>query len=163
MECVGGGEKSACWQCRHVKAKCSLVGKRGVAPTTPAKPRKRARTGEAGTSKVGGRQEVAEKESEVTAKGDEWGARACEALARLSGSLDGLTTMVERQNAILGRLAVRMEEESDWARWRRRREGEPAGPPAVIMGAGDEEEDDEVEGGAENEGENEEEEEVGNE
>ena len=68
--------------------------------------------------------------------------------------------MVERQNAILGRLAVRMEEESDWAQLRRKREGEPVIPPAVIMGAGDEGEDDEVEGGAENEGE---EEEVGDE
>ena len=66
--------------------------------------------------------------------------------------------MVERQNAILGRLAVRMEEESDWARLRWKRGGEPVIPPAVIMGVGDEAEDDEVEEEAENEGETEEEE-----
>src|ERR1700746_702479 len=104
FECVAEGEKSACWQCRHVKARCSLVGKRGVVPTTPAKPRKRLRTGEAGPSKVGRRQEVAEKDSEVTAKGDEWGLRACEEIARLSGSLEGLSEMIGRQNALLGPL-----------------------------------------------------------
>ena len=79
---MGGGEKSACWQCRHVKAKCSLVGKRGVAPSTPAKPRKRARTGEAGSSKVG---ESREKEVVVADEGsrreDVWGLRACEEIA----------------------------------------------------------------------------------
>ena len=49
-----------------------------------------------------------------------------------------------------------MEEEADHRRWRRKMEGEPVIPPAVIMGAGDEGEDDEVEGGAEIEGEDEE-------
>ena len=68
--------------------------------------------------------------------------------------------MVERQTLILGRLAGMMEEEADWRRWRRRREGEPVIPPAIIEGVGDEGEDDEVEGEAENE---EEEEEVGDE
>ena len=91
---------------------------------------------------------------------ESWGARMCEGIAQLSGSLDGLTAMVERQNAILGRLAVQMEEESDWARWRWKREGEPVGPPAIIEGMGDEGEDDEVEEEAGNE---EEEEEVGDE
>ena len=63
--------------------------------------------------------------------------------------------MVEHQNIILGHLAVRMEEESDWARWRRKTQGEPAVPPAVILGEGDEEEE-EVEEEVGNEGENEE-------
>ena len=71
--------------------------------------------------------------------------------------------MVGCQNAILGRLAGLMEEEADWARWRRKMEGEPVIPPVVIMGVGDEAEDDEVEEEAENEGENEEEEGAGDE
>ena len=75
------GDRTACAQCRHFKAKCSLVGKRSVAPTTPSKPRTRARTGEAGSSKVGRGQEVAEKESEVAEMGGVWGMRACEELA----------------------------------------------------------------------------------
>ena len=87
----------------------------------------------------------------------------CEGIATLSGSLDGLTAMIERQTLILGRLAGMMEEEADHRRWRRKMEGEPVIPPAVIMGAGDEGEDNEVEGGAENEGENEEEEGAGDE
>ena len=151
---MGGGDKSACWQCRHVKAKCSLVGKCGVAPSTPTKPRKRARTREAGLSKVGRMLEVAEKESEGTERGDVWGVRACEELARLSGSLDGLTTMVECQTLILGHLAGMMEEESDWRRWRWKREGEPVIPLAVTMGVGDEgEEGGEEEAGNEEDGE----------
>ena len=96
---------------------------------------------------------MVEKESEGTGKGDVWGARACEELVRLSGSLNGLTAMVERQNVILGRMAGMMEEESDWRRWRRRRQGELVIPPAVILGMGDEEEEEEVEGEAVNEGE----------
>ena len=89
---------------------------------------------------------MAEKESEVAETGGVWGMRACEELARLSGSLEGLTAMIERQTLILGCLAGMMEEEADFRRWRRRREGEPVIPPAIIMGAGGEEEDDEVEG-----------------
>jgi hypothetical protein len=136
---VGGGEKSACWQCRHVKAKCSLVGKRGVAPSTPAKPRKRARTGEAGSSKVGASREkevVADEESE---KEDSWGLRACEEIARLSGSLEGLSEMIGRQNALLGRLAGMMEEEATRVAWRRRTEGTSRAAP-IVLGMGEEEE-----------------------
>ena len=96
-----------------------------------------------------------EKGAEVMDEEGSWGKRMCEGIARLSSSLDGLTTMVEHQNAILGHLAVRMEEELDWARWRRKREGEPVMPLVVIMGVGDEEEE-EGEEEAGNEGENEE-------
>ena len=64
--------------------------------------------------------------------------------------------MVEHQNVILGRLAVRMEEESDWVRWRQKTQGEPVVPPVVILGEGDEEEEEEVEEEAGNKGENEE-------
>jgi hypothetical protein len=119
------------------------VKKKEPAPSTPTKARKRPRVGEAGSTRA----------AEVTDEEESWGKRLCEGIAQLSGSLDGLTTMVEHQNAILGRLAVRMEEESDWARLRRKREGEPVIPPAIIEGVGDEEDDDEVEEGAENEGE----------
>ena len=96
-----------------------------------------------------------ERGAEAAGEEGSWGERVCEGIATLSGSLDGLTTMIERQTLILGRLAGMMEEEADYRRWRQRREGEPVIPPAVIMGAGDEGEDDEVEGGAENEGEDE--------
>ena len=95
----------------------------------------------------------------MTDEEESWGKRMCEGIARLSGSLDGLTAMVERQNAILGRLAVRMEEESDWARWRWKREGELVGPPAIIEGVGDEGEEE----GEDEAGNKEEEEEVGDE
>ena len=105
---------------------------------------------------------MAEKESEVTEKGSVWGMRACEELARLSGSIKALTAMVERQTLILGHLAGMMEEEVDHRRWRRKWEGEPVGPLAIIKGVGDEG-DDEVEEEVENEGENEEEEGVGDE
>ena len=80
----------------------------------------------------------------------------CEGITRLSGSLDGLTAMVERQNAILGCLAVRMEEESDWVRWRRKREGEPVITPVIIEGVGDEEEEEGEEEAGNEEEENEE-------
>ena len=130
------------------------------APLMPTKARKRPRVGEAGSTRA---VEVREKGAEATDGEASWGERLCEGIARLSGSLDGLTAMVECQTLILGSLAGMMEEEADFRRWRRRREGEPVIPPAIIMGAGGEEEDDEVEGGAENEGENEEEEVVGDE
>ena len=94
---------------------------------------------------------MAEKESEVTEKGGVWEVRACEEIARLSGSIEALTAMVERQTLILGRLAGMMEEEADHQRWRRKMEGEPVIPPAVIMGAGDEGEEEEVEAEAGNE------------
>ena len=141
---MGGGEKSACWQCRHVKAKCSLVRKRGVALSTPAKPRKRARTGEAGSSKVGASRE---KEVVVADEGsreeDSWGLRACEEIARLSGSLEGLSEMIGRQNALLGRLMEMMEEEATRAAWRRRTGESPRMAPGrtpVVLGVSDEEE-----------------------
>ena len=92
-----------------------------------------------------------EKGAEVMDEVELWGKRMCEGIARLSGSLDGLTAMVERQNIILGRLAVRMEEESDWARWRWKTQGELVVPLAVILGKGDEEEEEEVEDEAGNE------------
>ena len=47
--------------------------------------------------------------------------------------------MIEHQTLILGRLAGMMEEESDWRRWRRRREGTPQAVP-TILGGGEEEE-----------------------
>ena len=80
----------------------------------------------------------------------------CEELARLSGSLDGLTAMVECQTLLLGRLAGMMEEEADWRRWRRRREGTPQAAPTILGGGEEEEVREEVEEGAGNEGENEE-------
>ena len=152
-ECTpGGGSTKACAQCRQVKGKCSLVKKGPAVPSMPTKARKRPRVGEAEASKVS---EMREKGAEVTDEAGSWGAKVCEGIATLSGSLDGLTTMVERQTLILGRLAGMMEEESDWRRWRRKRQGEPVIPPAVIMGMGDEEEE-EGEEEAGNEGENEE-------
>ena len=80
-----------------------------------------------------------------------WGVRACEEIAWLSGSLEGLTTMIERQTLILGRLVGMMEEEADWRRWRWRREGTPRVAP-IVLGEGEEEEvREEVEEGAGNE------------
>ena len=99
--------------------------------------------------------EVQVKEAEVADKEESWGRRACEGLAQLSGSIEGLTAMIGRQNLLLGRLVGMLEEEADWARWRRKRQGEPVVPPAVILGKGDEEEE-EIEEEAGNKGENEE-------
>ena len=87
---------------------------------------------------------------------DAWGVRACEEIARLSGSLEGLTAMIERQTLILGHLAGMMEEEADWRRWRRRREGTPRVVPTILGGGEEEEVREEVKEGAGNEGENEE-------
>ena len=160
-ECTPGKQGArACAQCRQVKASCSLVKRRPAATSTPTKAHKRPRIGEAGSTRT---PEVRERGAEAVGVEESWGERVCEGIATLSGSLDGLTTMIECQTLILGRLVGMMEEEADYRRWRRRREGEPVIPPAVIMGVGDEGEDDEVEGGAENEGENEEEEVVGDE
>ena len=107
-----------------------------------------------------------EKGAEVAGEEESWGKRVCEGIATLSGSLDGLTEMVRRQNVILGHLAGMMEEEADWARWRRKTQGEPAMALAIILGESDEEgvksgvegggEEEEVEEGARNEGEDEE-------
>ena len=99
--------------------------------------------------------EAWEKEAEVAGVGA-WGKRACEELAQLSGSLNGLTAMVKCQTLILGRLAGMMEEESDQRRSRRRREGTPRAAPTILGGDEEEEVRDEVEEGAGNEGENEE-------
>ena len=126
--------------------------KKDPAPLTPAKARKRPRVEGAGSAKVS---EVRAKEAEVADEEESWGRRMCEGIARLSGSLDGLTAMVERQNIILGCLAGVMEEELDWARWRRKTQGELAVPLVVILGEGDEEEE-EVEEEVGNKGENEE-------
>ena len=142
----------ACAQCRQVKGRCSLVKKKDPAPPTPTKARKQPRVGEAGSTRAA---EVWEKGAEATDGEASWGERVCKGIATLSGSLDGLTTMVERQTLILGCLAGMMEEEADHRRWGRKREGEPVGPLAIIEGVGDEG-DDEVEEEAENEGENEE-------
>ena len=95
------------------------------------------------------------KEVEVADKEESWGRRACEGLAQLSSSIEGLTTMIGCQNILLGCLVGMLEEEADWVRWRRKRQGEPVVPPAVILGEGDKEEE-EVEEEAGNEGENEE-------
>ena len=99
--------------------------------------------------------EVREKGVEVADEVGSWGAKVCEGIASLGGSLDGLAEMVRCQNIILGCLAGMMEEEADWARWRRKRQGEPVVPLAVILGKGDKEEE-EVEEEAGNKGENEE-------
>ena len=97
--------------------------------------------------------EAREKEAEVADAGA-WGKRACEELAHLSRSLDGLTAMVKRQTLILGHLAGMMEEELDRRRLRRRREGTPRAAP-TILGRGEEEEvREEIEEGVGNEGEN---------
>ena len=143
----------ACAQCRQVKGRCSLVKKKEPAPSTPTKARKRPRVGEAGSTRAA---EVREKGAEVTDEEESWGKRMCKGITRLSGSLDGLTTMVKHQNAILGHLAVRMEEESDWARWRWKREGEPVIPLVIIEGMGDEEEEEGEEEAGNEEEENEE-------
>ena len=118
----------------------------------PTKARKRPRVGEAGSTRA---PEVQEKGAEVAGEEESWGVKVCEGITTLSSSLDGLTMMVERQTLILGHLAGMMEEESDWRRWKRKRQGEPVIPLAVIMGVGDEEEE-EGEEEAGNEGENEE-------
>ena len=91
----------------------------------------------------------------VEVAGEEaWGKRACEELTRLSSSIEGLTTMVECQTLILGRLAGMMEEEADRRRLRWRREGMPRAAP-IMLGRGEEEEvREEVEEGAGNMGEN---------
>ena len=141
-------------QCRQVKAKCSLVEKRPAAPSTPPRACKRPQVNEAGLSRTGGTQERVEVADGGAETEDMWGVRVCEGIAWLSGSLEGLTTMIECQTLILGRLVGMMEEEADWRRWRQKRQGEPVIPPAVIMGVGDEEEE-EVEEEAGNEGENE--------
>ena len=143
----------ACAQCRQVKGKCSLVKKAPATTSTPTKARKRPRIGEAGSTRM---PEVRERGAEAAVEEASWGERVCEGIATLSGSLDGLTAVIERQTLILGRLAGMMEEEADHRRWRRKMEGEPVGPPAIIEGVGDEG-DDEVEEDAENEGGNEEE------
>ena len=87
---------------------------------------------------------------------DTWGVRACEGIARLTGSLEGLTSMIRQQNELLGRLLDMMAKERVWATWRRM-EGAPRTAP-VVLGKGEEEEvREEVE---EKGGKNEEEEEV---
>jgi len=157
-ECTpGGGTTKACAQCRQVKSRCSLVKKKEPGPSTPTKARKRPRVGEAESTRT---PEVRERGAEAAIEEASWGERVCEGIATLSGSLDGLTAVIERQTLILGRLAGMMEEEADHRRWRRKMEGEPVGPPAIIEGVGDEGEDNEVEEEAGNE---EEEEEVGDE
>ena len=139
-------------QCRQVKGHCSLMKKKDPAPSMPTKARKQPRVGEAGSTKV---PEVQEKGAEVADEEEPWGKKVCEGIASLGDSLDGLAKMVRHQNVILGHLAGMMEEEVDWARWRRKTQGEPAVPPVVILGKGDEEEE-EVEEEAGNKGENEE-------
>ena len=120
---------------------------------TPTKACKRPRVEDAGLVKVS---EVRAKEAEVADEEELWGRRACEELTRLSGSLDGLTAMVERQTLILGRLVGMMEEESDQRRSRRRREGTPRVALTILGGDEEEEVREEVEEEARNEGENEE-------
>ena len=111
--------------------------------------------------------EVWEKEAEVADEEGSWGKRVCEGIAQLSGSLEGLTAMIRHQNISLGRLVGMLEEEVAWARWRRKRQGEPVVAPAIILGKSDEEgvksgveegggEEEEVEEGAGNKGEDEE-------
>ena len=146
----------ACTQCRQVKGKCSLVKKRPAAPSTPPRAHKRPRVNEAGLSRTGGTQEQVEVADGRAETEDAWGVRACEEITWLSGSLEGLTAMIKCQTLILGRLAGMMEEEADWRRWRRRREGTPRAAP-IMLGKGEEEEvREEVEEGVGNEGENEE-------
>ena len=129
-ECTpGGGTTRACAQCRQVKGKCSLVRKADPAPSTPTKAHKWPRVGEAGSTRAA---EVREKGAEAMDGEASWVERLCEGIARLSGSIEALTAMVERQTLILGCLVGMMEEEADWRRWRRKTQGEPAGPPAII-------------------------------
>ena len=142
----------ACAQCCQVKGKCSLVKKVPAATSTPTKAHKRPRVGEAGSSRAS---EVREKEAMVADEAGSWGAKVCEGIATLSGSLNGLTEMVRHQNVILGCLAGMLEEEVAWARWRWKTQGELVVTLAVILGEGDEEEE-EVEEEAGNKGENEE-------
>ena len=86
---------------------------------------------------------------------DAWGVRACEGIARLSDSLEGLTSMIGQQNELLGRLLDMMAKERVWATWRRMEEAPRTVP--VVLGEGEEEEvREEVEEGVGNEGENEE-------
>jgi hypothetical protein len=92
---------------------------------------------------------------------DAWGVRACDGIARLSGSLEGLTAMIGRQNDLLGRLVEMMETERMWASWRWRREGSPRVTPvrasALVLGEGDDGGDEEVGNGVEEKGNEEEE------
>ena len=79
----------------------------------------------------------------------------CEGIARLTDSLEGLTSMIGQQNELLGRLLDMMAKERVWAAWRWM-EGAPRTAP-VVLGEGEEGEvREEVEGEAGNEGENEE-------
>ena len=87
---------------------------------------------------------------------DAWGVRACEGIARLTDSLEGLTSMIGQQNELLGRLLDMMVKERVWAAWRRMEEAPRTAP--VVLGEGEEEE---VREEAGNEGENEEEEGAG--
>ena len=105
---------------------------------------------------MGGTQEQGEVADGGAETEGAWGVRACEEIAWLSGSLEGLTAMIEHQTLILGHLVGMMEEEADWRRLMRRREGTPRAAP-IILGEGEEEEvREEVEEGAGNEEENEE-------
>ena len=81
---------------------------------------------------------MAEKESEVTERGDEWGVRACEGIARLNGSLEGLTSMIGRQNELLVHLLDMMAEERGWTAWRRMERAPRTAP--IVLGVGEEEE-----------------------
>ena len=69
-----------------------MVKKPPAMSSMPTKARKRPHIGEARPSRVS---EAWEKEAEVVGEEESWGKRMCEGIAQLSGSLDGLTTMVE--------------------------------------------------------------------
>ena len=155
-ECQPGKQGArACAQCRQVKASCSLVKKRPAAPSTPPRARKRPRINEAGSSRAGRTQERAEVADGGAETEDAWGVRACEGIARLSDSLEGLTSMIGQQNELLGRLLDMMAKERVWAAWRRMEEAPRTVP--VVLGEGEEEEvREEVEEGVGNEEENEE-------
>ena len=53
---------------------------------------------------------------------DVWGVRACKGIARLTDSLEGLTSMIGQQNELLGHLLDMMAKERVWAAWRRMEE-----------------------------------------
>ena len=69
---------------------------------------------------------------------DAWGVRACEGIARLTGSLEGLTSMIGQQNELLGCLLDMMAKERVWTAWRRMERAPRMAP--IILGEGEEEE-----------------------
>ena len=88
--------------------------------------------------RTGGTQERGEVADGGVETEDAWGVRACEGIARLTGSLEGLTSMIGQQNELLGHLLDMMVKERVWTAWRWM-ERVPR-TVLIILGKGEEEE-----------------------